>query len=316
MRISGITYVQRESHNTRNIFIALIVLVLLFVILVSVISGITGWKLTHPSKVDIPSFSSNIAPDYKNVTFNDINKNVLLKGWLFEVKSSNKTIILAHGYGKNRLQFEMKTLDMIKSFLDKNINVLAFDFRDSGQSGGDTNSMGFYEKDDLLGAIRFIKSQGTKHIVLMGFSEGASTSILAAAQSSDVEAIIADSPFSDLNSYLKSNLTVWNGFNFIPLNKTITFSVHLFSGVDPSKVSPINVIGKISPRPILFIHSKDDAKIPVSNSIALYDAYSKTTGNNAVLWKTDCNVDAGSYITYPEDYMNKVFEFLDKVYKK
>ena len=274
MRISGITYVQRNSHKTRNIFITLIVLFLLIAITISVISGIVGWNLTHPKKIDIPSFSSNIAPDYKNVTFFDINKKVTLKGWLFEVKGSEKTIILAHDYSKNRLQFEMQTLDMIKSFLDKNYNVLSFDFRNAGQSGGNITSIGYYEKDDLLGAVKLAKLQGSKYIVIMGFSAGA-TSILAAAESKDVDAIIADSPFSDLKSYLNTNLSTWSEFYSFPFNRTIIFSFDLLTGVNSSNISPINAISKISPRPILFIHSKNDMNTPVSNSIAMYDIYYK-----------------------------------------
>lgn len=316
MRISGITYVQRESHKTRNIFIVIIALLLLIALSISVVSAITGWKLTHPEKIDIPSFTSNIAPDYRNVSFLDINKKVQLKGWLFEVKGSDKTIILAHGYSKNRLQFEEKTLDMIKSFLDKNYNILAFDFRNAGKSGGNITSIGFYEKDDLLGAIKFVKSQGSKHIVLMGFSAGAATSILAAAESTDVDAVIADSPFSDLREYLNKNLSVWSGFPSFPFNRTITFSVELLTGVNPAKVSPRNVISKISPRPVFFIHSKDDKKISISNSIEMYNIYSNVAGKNAEFWQTEGVDHVGSYRKYPQEYMDKVFEFLQKVYTK
>ena len=46
--------------------------------------------------------------------------------------------------------------------------------------------------------------------MLLGFSMGASTAILAAAESQDVDAVIADSPFSDLTSYLDENLSVWS----------------------------------------------------------------------------------------------------------
>lgn len=315
MRISGITYVQRESHKARNIFVVFVVLLILIAISVSVVSVIAGWKLTHPKKSDIPSFTSNVAPDYKNVTFYDINKKVSLKGWLFEIKGSEKTIILAHGYSKNRLQFEDKTIDMIKNFLDKNYNVLAFDFRNAGKSGGNITSIGYFEKDDLLGAIKYVKSQGSKHVVLMGFSSGASTCLLAAAESSDVDAVIADSPFSDLKEYLNSNLSVWSGLPSFPFNRTISLSVEMLTGIDTAKVSPKNVIGKLSPRPVLFIHSKDDKKISISNSIELYDAYSKIAGDNAVFWRTEGVDHIGSYKEYPQEYMDKVFAFLQKVYK-
>lgn len=315
MRISGVTYVPRKTHKIRNFFVVALVLILVLFIAVAAVSAYVSWDLTHPKKAEIPPFESNIIPEYKDASFTDIHKSVNLSGWFFSAQGSDKTIILAHGYGRNRLQFDIKTLDMIKSFLNKGYNVLTFDFRNSGRSGGKKSTLGLYEKDDLLGAVNFAKAQGSKHIVLLGFSTGASTCILAAAESRDIEAVIADSPFSDLKKYLNESLQTWTRLPEFPFNRTVDLSLRYLTNVNSSNISPVKVIGKLSPEPVLFIHSKDDKSISLSNSRELYDAYSKIAGDKAELWETAGAGHAAGYEMYPEDYMDRVIGFLDKIYK-
>ncbi len=314
IRISGITYVPRKTHTVRNITITVILILLLLIVTVLLISTYTGWRLVHPARLPLPAFSSNIVPDYKEASFKDINKTVNLKGWLFEAKGSTKTIILAHGYGQNRLQFGEKTLDMVKNLLAKGYNVLLFDFRNSGMSEGNLTSISIYEKDDLLGAVNYVKAQGAKNVVLLGYSMGAATSILAAAESPDVDGVIADSPFSDLNEYLNESLPVWSNLPSIPFTKTILLSVKLLSRLDPSDSSPREAIAKIAPRPVLLIHSKDDKSIPSSSSRELYSIYSKAAGDKAEFWETKDADHVGTYEMNPDEYMKRIFSFLDKVY--
>lgn len=313
MRISGITYVPRKSYRSINIILFFITIFLFAVVGVMVVSGYMGWKLTHPEKIAITAFAPSKIPDFKDVTFGDVKKSVQLKGWYFQAGDSDKTVILAHGYKLNRLQFGEKTLDMIKSLLAKGYNVLAFDFRNSGESSGKLTTVGIFEKDDLLGAVKYVKSTGSKNVVLMGFSMGAATSIMAAAESTDVNGVIADSPYSDLSEYLDSSLDKWSFLPPIPFNKTTTFSVRLLTGIDPATIIPKKVITKISPRPLLLIHSKEDTLIPVSNSQDLYSIYSKTNTDKTELWETKGTGHVGSYEKYPQEYMEKVFKFLDKI---
>jgi fermentation-respiration switch protein FrsA (DUF1100 family) len=311
MKISGITYVSRKTHTGRKVFIILLVLILLVVIATMVYSTIIGWNLTHPAKraLTTPAFASGNAPHYQDVAFKDKSKSVTLSGWYFRAKNSVKTIILAHGYGMNRQQFGQQ---MITGFINKGFNVLTFDFRNSGESGGSITSVGYYEKDDLLGAIQYVKSQIVKHIVLLGFSMGASTSIIAASESPDVDGVIADSPFANLGEYLNKQLPVWSKVPDFPFNLTIMASVRLMTGLDPSKVSPRDSIVKFSPRPVLLIHSKDDTAISVDNSKELYNIYHKVAGSNAEFWETSGVDHVGSYDAFPSAYMAKVYAFLDK----
>lgn len=322
MRISGITYVPRKTRkarSVRNFFMVIFILALAAAVTITAISAYVGWNLTHPSKKPVASFSSNIVPEFTNVDFPDINNNLRLKGWFFPKKGSVKTIILAHGYKQNRLQFGEKTLDMIKSFLDKGYNVLAFDFRNCGISDGNLTSVGVYEKDDLLGAVKYVRAAGSKHVVLMGFSMGASASLVAAGdidKSQGVDAVIADSPFADLKEYIAESLQVWTPLPRIPFNFTVPLTIRAITGINPNEASPREVIRNFAPKPVLLIHSTDDKAIPVENSRELYSVYSKAAKGKAVYWETSGAGHVEAYEANPGIYMEKVFEFLDKVFEQ
>jgi fermentation-respiration switch protein FrsA (DUF1100 family) len=306
MRISGVSYAQRKTHRVRKIIMALIILVLLASIALIGVSTYTGWMLTHPKRRALPVFSSNIVPEYRNISFKDIKDQITLKGWFFEVKGSNKTVIIAHGYRQNRLPHGENSFPLIKYLLNQGYNVLTFDFRNSGESEGKVTTVGIYEKDDLLGAIKHAKKLGSKQIVLLGFSMGASTSIVAASESEDVDAVIADSPFSDLEEYLDANLSVWSNLPSFPFNQTTYLSMKILEGINPKEFSPRAVIKDTAPRPVFLIHSKDDTMIPVENSYELLNA----GGNNVKLWETKDVDHIESYPKLTDEYLKKLGEFL------
>ena len=307
MRISGVSYAHRKTHKTRTIIMAIIILVLLASIALIGVSTYTGWMLTHPERKALPVFSSNIVPEYKNISFKDIKDEITLKGWFFEVKGSNKTLIIAHGYRQNRLPHGENSFPLIKFLLNQGYNVLTFDFRNCGESEGKVTTVGIYEKNDLLGAIKYAKKLGSKQIVLLGFSMGASTSIVAAAESEDVDAVIADSPFSDLEDYLDANLSVWSKLPSFPFNQTTYLSMKVLEGIKPKEFSPRAVIKDIAPRSVFLIHSKDDTLIPIYNSQELLTA----GGSNVKLWETEGVDHIESYTKLTEDYFQKVGEFLN-----
>ncbi len=317
MNISGVTYAYNKNVRFRKTMI-LIIFVLIIVAFIGVlgISAYVGWSLIHPERAELPKFSSNIVIEYEDVQFKDINNTITLKGWNFKAKNSDKTIIMAHGYRNNRLQFDEKTLDLISGLQSKGFNVFTFDFRNSGISEGDKTTIGIKEKDDLLGAIKYVKSIGGKHIVLMGFSMGASTAIHAAAENADVEAVIADSPFADLDAYLKDNLSVWSSLPKVPFNDTILFILKFIANLDPKTMVPKKDIQSVAPRPVMLIHGKDDDAIPIKNSEEIYEAYTQINKENITFWKVDGAKHVGSYEKNTEEYIKNIYDFLEKVYEE
>lgn len=320
MRIHDITFVQRKRKFKLGTFLMVIVIALLIIVLgfVAYLSYV-GWSLVHPGREFFVVSSATAPVGYKNVSFKDSTGSITLKGWYFASPGSKKTVILCHGYKENRLEFKPA---MIKEFIKAGYNVLTFDFRNCGKSEGSTTSVGYYEKYDLLGAINFIKKNYSSKISVMGWSMGAATSITAAAEDKDVCAVIADSPFSDLNDYLNAQLPVWSHvppkwshLPQAPFNKVILLATRILTGMNPSEVSPRKSITQIAPRPLLLIHSDDDNAISVKNSVELYSIYKKAAGSKAEFWNADGAGHVGTYGKSPDIYMSKVIDFLNRAYR-
>lgn len=316
MRISGITYAARKTHRARGIVKAVIVLLIVAILAVVVISGYKSWILLHPEIKSIDTFSANIVPEYRDISFRGSDSSIVLKGWLFQANKSDRGIILVHSYGKNRLQFGIKTIDMIKEFISKGYNVFTFDLRNSGESDGKSTTFGSSEKDDILAAVNYMASQGSKRITLIGFSTGASASMLAAGESDSVHAVIADSPYADLETYLSENLNKWTNLPSFPFNKAVALSMRFLGGVDTENSSPVNILTTEKPSHMLLIHARNDDLIPIENSIELYQKYSALNPSGADFWWIDGNGNAAGYEKQPAEYMKKVFEFLDNAYRE
>src|SRR5699024_7311604 len=90
---------------------------------------------------------------------------------------------------------------MADDLLEKGYRIVMFDFRYAGDSDGEMATVGAKEQLDLLGVIDWADENYEEPIGLLGISMGASTSLLAAAQTDDVIGVVADSPFSDLQEY-------------------------------------------------------------------------------------------------------------------
>lgn len=318
MRISGVTYAVRKTHRTRNIILTVTILLLAAILAVVILSGYKSWTLLHPERKPIDTFSANIVPEYRDISFKGEDTSIILKGWLFQAKNSDRGIILVHSYGSNRLQFGMKTVDLIKEFLNKGYNVFTFDLRNSGESDGKDTTLGYSEKEDVLAAIKYMSDQGSKHITLMGFSTGAAASILAAADSENaygknVDAVIADSPYADLKDYLSKSLNKRTHLPSFPFNKTIALAMEV-SGIDFDKASPVNALAAERPPHMLIIHGREDKLIPIENSIELYQKYSALNSSGAEFWMTKDSGNATSFENFTEEYMERVFAFLGKVY--
>jgi len=322
MRLSGVTYAVRKTHRTRYIVLAVTLLLLAVIMTVIILSVYKGWHLLHPDKRPIEAFSSNIVPEYRDISFKGSDSTIVLRGWLFQVKNSDKAVILVHSYGSNRLQFGMDTVDLIKEFMSKGYNVFTFDLRNSGESGGKDCTFGYSEKEDVKAAIKYVRSQGSKHITLMGFSTGASAAITAAAEStaSDgtplVDAVIADSPYSDLKSYFRRSLNKWTGLPAFPFNFTVSLAIDLTSGIKAKDASPVNALTSENPPYMMLIHSRNDELIPVINSIELFQQYSALNASGAEFWQTEDNGHAIGYMENRDEYMERIFAFLEKVYNE
>ncbi len=138
----------------------------------------------------------------------------------------------------------------------------------------------YREINDFLGAIAYIKQRDpSTHIGAMGYSMGAAVTLMGAARTQDVEAVVADSAFA--SSWSAVELAVHRAFRLrsrLPgwlltlLYSTTDLLLWWRAGYRFHQVEPYQEVAKIAPRPLLFIHGTNDAIVSLDNAMRLYEA--------------------------------------------
>ena len=217
---------------------------------------------------------------YKNVAFyprGDEWDDIVLRGWIIEKESladprDELTVILVHGFNRNRTGDN--ALVLTSRLLELDFNVLLFDMRGHGESGGDQLSAGYFEKWDVLGTYDFLVQRGDSPggIGVLGWSLGGATALLAAAEEPAIRAVVADSSFADVQDLIAQktvSATVfpeWAVPAFVPGMKIIS---RVLYGIDVGAVVPEKAAGTLG-YPILVIHGGADSRVPAEQSVLIH----------------------------------------------
>jgi fermentation-respiration switch protein FrsA (DUF1100 family) len=190
--------------------------------------------------------------------------------WYFRQPGSPQTVIISGGHKGQR----QNVLQVAVALWRKGFNVLVYSYRGMPGSDRATVTMGIKEVQELQATIAFARRRiKDARIGLLGYSMGAVVSMLGAAGEPGIEALVLDSPYSDLRQLL--NETV-RRVTLLP-GRPFVFMAALWlrwrTGCRVADCSPITVLGALEPRPLFFIHGGADVITPVHHSRRLYDAY-------------------------------------------
>jgi pimeloyl-ACP methyl ester carboxylesterase len=277
-----------------------------------VISGYVGWQMTHPGRDYATETPAAVGLAYADVQFPSRIGHVQLSGWYMPSGQSTRTVIIAHGYEHHRLN-EVPSMPMAKLLVQHGYNVLAFDFRGCGRSGGDMVTLGQDEPGDLLGAVDYLKARAPSHNVhigVLGFSLGATATLEAGSRDpADVRVIVSDSAFADLHSYVLDHADRWTHLPAIPFNQEIAWVTPILTGMDPAKVNALTAVRLMPHTPIFFIAGTADKTVPDSNTVHLY--VTAVTRQKA-LWLVPGGGHTDSYKQQPRVYEQRVLAFFER----
>lgn len=275
-----------------------------------------GLYLTHPFPTKTTKTPKEYGLEFEDIVFFSRKDQVKLSGWWIPAtsKQSKKTVITAHGYMNERAMERIEGLRLAKVLSEQGYNVLMFDFRNAGKSKGKTTGIGYFERHDLYSAIDFaIQEKNQEKIALLGWSMGAATALIAGCEHPAVSVVIADSPFCDLEPFLKENLSHWTKLPKRPFTPMVYHSMRKLLKIDPTEVSPINHVKNTKGKSFLVIHSQTDKAIPYAESEKLFQSIS--LDNHKELWLTkDCE-HIHSYLLNKKEYAGRVLRFLDMYLK-
>jgi len=274
-----------------KIFIFLIGFILLFSLMQFLIS-------IHPPRYYDHSTPGDYDLKYENVSFTT-SDGIKIKGWLITSKNANGTIVIGHGY-----PFDKGNILHAVIFLYPNYNLLLYDHRYFGESSGSITTVGIREVDDVKAAINFVHERFNEDepIALFGFSLSASAMLMA---KSKVKAIIADSPYADLELMIKHVYSIFGPFKY-PFVKVTKILGKIFFKIDPKKVSPAEAIKDIN-IPIFVIHGEKDTQIPVENAYKL-----KASNPDIEFWIVPESDHGQAYALSKGEYERRIKSFLKK----
>ena len=209
-------------------------------------------------------FSDNTNPGVYGLEFSEVQfetaDGIKLEGWFIKPMRgiSESTVIIAPGYGTTKSCF----LSYALILSGNGHNVLLFDQRGQGASGGHIHSFGQLEANDIIEAVNFLKHifpEESKYTFALGLSQGSAAVITAAAEDKRIRAVIVDSVIAEsgLFSNHVADWLIW------PMDKYITTTTGIFTSalLKYNLLSETNIysdIAKISPRPVLIFHGAAD----------------------------------------------------------
>jgi fermentation-respiration switch protein FrsA (DUF1100 family) len=255
-----------------------------------------------------PTFLDDFAftPWEFQVNYEDVDlltaDGVAFGAWFFRQSGSPQVIVISPGHKSRRESL----LGIAVALWRKGFNVLVYSYRGMPGSDRAVVTMGVREVQELEAAIAFARRRvrGAK-IGLLGYSMGAVVSLLGAAGDPSVEALVLDSPFSDLRRVIKENIRRYTLLPGAPFVAVVGLWMRLRHGVRIAESSPISVLSGLEPRPVFFIHGGADAITSVRHSRQLHDAYR----GPREIWVVQGAPHTGTYFSDRQLYLERVAGF-------
>ncbi|MFV2059859.1 MAG: alpha/beta hydrolase [Gammaproteobacteria bacterium] len=212
---------------------------------------------------------------YKDVYFNTEN-NIKLHGWFLPSREpvAKGTILFLHGNAQN-ISSHINSVFWLPY---SGFNVFLFDYQGYGKSEGQPTLSGVQK--DFHAALDWLfqkKSIDNQKIIVFGQSLGAAIALNALSESEHknmIRGMIADSSFTSYRNITRDVLD--NFWLTWAIQWPLSFTVS-------DDYPPIEAIPKISPVPVLIMHSKNDEIIPYSHGLALYQA----ANNPKLFWSSE-----------------------------
>src|SRR5437588_5379156 len=249
-----------------------IVLIALLVLFVALSYRVYRRAFVPPRPTVLDDFSFTpfeFQADYEEVELTTAD-GINFGAWHFRQPGSPQTVIISGGDKGQR----QGALGIAVALWRKGFNVITYSYR--GMSGSDRAPITFGIKEvlELQAVIAFARKRIPRaRIGLLGYSMGAVVSLLGAAGEPGVEALVLDSPFSDLRTLLIENVRTRARLPGTPFVWLAGLMLRARSGSKLADCSPVSVLSSLEPRPLFLIHGGADRITNVNHSRRLYDAY-------------------------------------------
>ncbi len=221
--------------------------------------------------------------------------------------SSNKYVILVHGYGWTREGMYKYELEFVKL----GFNLITYDLRGHGDNKRVPITMGIKDSQDLHELILKVKEKFGQDIYLgvQGESMGAATALMEMKYDDNLKFVIEDCGYATLKDvvyhkikrlfHLPKKYADFAGF-FLKL-----FYKYTLNDVEPMEES------KNSKTPLLIIHGDKDDYVPVESAYKIKELRRNDAITEMVIVEgaghaRSLVLDREAYLNYLQNFLNKI----------
>jgi len=223
---------------------------------------------TRPMDLKLTSTPADYDLDYESVVFTSTD-GVELSGWYMGGVDSKLVVACGHGLFRSRRE----VLDRAAFFRKQGFDTLVFDFRRHGESTGERVTLGYHEKNDFGSAVRFLREQRPDaKVLLYGVSMGAVAALLAASEIAEVDAVVADSPFLNIDHTVIHHLDLIFGLPRFLLGSSLLLALELSAGFDREDFDLEKAVSRMGERPVLVVAGEEDQRMPLALQERVFEA--------------------------------------------
>jgi pimeloyl-ACP methyl ester carboxylesterase len=188
--------------------------------------------------------------------------------------SRSLAVVVGHGFTQSTTRPGTKA---VLEALAAHVGVIGIDFRGHGASEGHS-TVGHEEVLDVDAAVRHARELGYGDVVTCGWSMGGSIVLRHAALHGGVEGVISVSAVSrwfykDTKPMRRVHWAIETRLGRLITHRALkTRITNQGWPEDEPPEAPVDVIGRISPIPVLIVHGDRDHYFPIEHPNALYDA--------------------------------------------
>ena len=255
------------------------------------------------------SLQYGFTPWEMGITYEDVEfpaeDGATLRGWLLTRPDSDRVIMCLTGYRSQRSD----VLGAAAALWRGGYNVFLFDYRGYGNSDGRHITLGHAETRDGQAALRW-RSQRLPGawIGALGYSMGGAVAIMAAAEEPDIRAVATDCAFARAEDLVRQEWRRRVRLPSAPFVETANTFMARLHGFRLSDIAPVEVIGRIAPRPLFLIHCTGDEIVPVRDVHLLFEAAREPKER----WIIDDLQHCGGYFADRAGYMGRLIDFFDR----
>lgn len=232
---------------------------------------------------------------------------------VMNIKSNKYTkdvMVLVHGIESNYHE----VLNSAFNYLDRGHNVVVYNQRQTGYTGGEHFTFGLYERFDLDEVVKYAsRSYPDGRVGVHGYSMGAATATMHSElneRDKNVDFYILDGPYHTMGSAIEIGI-IGEDIPLIPVEYAAwagNLHISVMAGFGYKDVEPHKAVENISV-PVMLIHGKEDKVTSPESSEIIYNAIPH---NNKELWLIDGLAHCKADDEIPEEYFNRIYGFIEK----